>query len=74
MLTAKELLNKINEETILQISMPDVAIRIINEAKSEWCKEQRAICANRFERFHEPFITDVAKVVYNSILNAPEPC
>jgi hypothetical protein len=38
-MTSKELLNKINEETILQISMPEVAIRIINEAKSEWCRE-----------------------------------
>jgi hypothetical protein len=33
---AEELLKKINEETILQISIPEIAIRIINEAKREW--------------------------------------
>jgi hypothetical protein len=76
-MTAKELLDKINEETILQISMPEVAIRIINEVKTEWCKQQRGESWANFRRAlakaNIQFMPETYRMFEDFICNAPEP-
>ena len=44
------------------------AVKLIEEAKKEWCKEQRNLCAKESLGFF-----DNKKAFINIILNAPEP-
>ncbi len=47
----------------------EYCVELIQQAKSEWCKEQRRNCANKFELFKG---TPYEKII-EVILNAPEP-
>ena len=54
--------------TILPKSQIEIITEIFQQAKSEWCKEQRENCVKKFAPLDER-----EKVIYNGILNAPEP-
>jgi hypothetical protein len=47
------------------------AVAIIQQAKSEWCKEQRENCFKRL--IHIDFTKDFMEHIKTAILQAPEP-
>ena len=53
---------------ILKAMNDKEAIDLIGKAKSEWCKEQRNLCAKESLGFF-----DNKKAFINIVLNAPEP-
>jgi len=63
-MTPEELFEKILIETPIKgVARKARILELIRQFKEEWCKEQREFCAD--------YVDD--PVLYNSILNAPEP-
>lgn len=84
-MTPEELVNKINEELSLKCDLYDGELTkmklIIQQAKSEWCKEQRVNCLTAYKKKRSENLIKILKDeeitvsdgLMSVILNAPEP-
>ena len=79
-MTPEELLNKIlGEFNLMQSSkrknialFGERSVKLIEQAKEEWCFKQRENCAEMYHSKNIPF-TDDELFYSNRILNAPKP-